>query len=228
MKGFIQRRRWAGLLMGAAMAMVLAGAGIAARAEESDPSPAMMAPEAADPELAQIARDIILLRMINQAGLTPDQIAAVIPVLEGVLSDERAMREEVKRLMLEQRSALLRGDVPDAQLEASRRKIKDRTQAFMERVRQRVEGLGKTLNPDQMKGLRALVTTGPSLWRRGGMAPEQGREGSRREPPGMQRNRERGGVTAPRWGEESGPSVRILARVIALLKEKLAVMRPKG
>jgi hypothetical protein len=39
-----------------------------------------------------------------------DQIGAAIPVLEKRLQDERAMGDDVKRLMLEQRRALLEGD----------------------------------------------------------------------------------------------------------------------
>jgi len=235
MRGSRHWLRRAGLLAGAVFGTTLMVA-VPVGAQEGEPPPAPPRPalEVADPELAQIARDILLLRIINQVGMTADQIAAVIPTLEGLLSEEQAMREDVKRVMLEQRRALLAGDVPEAQLQESHRKMRERTQAFREGVRKRLAELNGSLKDEQVKRLSGLVMMGPSVWRHGPSPRDRGE--SDNGPSARDRGQLEGGESGQPWrtrrtmalpptGEEMGPSVRVLERVIVLLKEKLQVMR---
>lgn len=210
---------WRRLAGAAALAILLGAAPIAARAADPERGPGARTGlgAAGAPELAQIARDIILLRRINEIGLTRDQIGAVIPVLEKRLEDERAMRDDVKRLMLEQRRALLEGDVSNQQLQASGNKIKERVQTFRDQGSRRLDGLAPTLKPEQIQKLRALVLAGPGI---------SGEGAGQRQP------RETRRPGQPREGEterhQMGPSAQVLERVVALLKEKRDLMRPKG
>jgi hypothetical protein len=199
------------------MAALLAWLPSAAWARMEAPPPPL---EQEDPELGAIVRDIILLRMINEIGLTRDQIAALIPELEGLLRDEQATRADVKALFLEQRRALLKGNVPEAQLEASRARIKQRTDQFRDQSGRRLDGLTPRLSAEQVRQVRRLVTAGPALWRHGPRAtpPASPREPQLRRGPDRDRGPERPS------GEEMAPSGQVLERVIALLKEKLQAM----
>jgi hypothetical protein len=218
MKRFTPWRRLAGA---AALAILLGSAPLAARAADPARGSGTRAGfgAAGMPELAQIVRDIMLLRRINEIGLTRDQIGAVIPVLEKRLEDERTMGDDVKRLMLQQRRALLEGDVSNEQLQASGNKIKDRVQAFRNQGNRRLDGLAPTLKPDQIQKLRALVLAGPGVWGEGA-GERQPRETRRPGPP------REGGAEPAR--HQMGPSAQVLERVVSLLKEKRELMRPKG
>jgi hypothetical protein len=215
MKDFTAWRR--GPLVGTALlAVLLACLPMRAQAQERERRPQPVGFQQADPELAELARDIMLLRGINQIGMTREQIGVVIPALEGMLREERAMRGDIKTLMLQQRRALLKGDVPQDQLDASRRKIKDRAQASKDQVGRTLQGLSRSFSPAQIDGLRALVMTGPGLRR-----SETGPRDRPAQPPRGPRTME-----PPRagHGDEMGPSAMILERIIALLKEKLGAM----
>jgi hypothetical protein len=174
-----------------------------------------------DPELAQITADIFILRQINEAGLTRDQIKKLIPVLEGILGDAERLRGEVKAKLLAQRKLLLEGKQTAQNADFARREIQESARRFADEARKSLERTRSFLSPPQVERLAHLLTARPGRF--SGRADGEHRADRR---PGMrepERDRERGPAIGPRPGF-GGPSTVVMRRVISLLKEKLRAM----
>jgi len=212
------------LTLGALIGLLVCGAlgsVAAAAAPPPPPTPYEVWGRPEDPELAQITADIFLLRQINEAGLTRDQIKKLIPVLEGILGDAERLRGEVKAKLLAQRKLLLEGKQTAESAEAAKRQVQESAKRFADEARKSLERTRSFLSPAQVERLTHLLTTRPGRF--SGRADGEHRADRR---PGMreaERDRERGPAIGPRPGL-GGPSTVVMRRVISLLKEKLRAM----
>lgn len=180
-----------------------------------------------DAELAALIADIFLLRQINEAGLTRDQIGKLLPVLEGMLRDAERLRAGVKARLLEERRLLLQGKQTAKSAEAAKREIQQSARRFAEEARKSLDATRSFLSPGQVERLTHILIARPGGFFRRAVAgagerrhrPPAGRDGSR-EPE------RRGPEVRPDLGPRGlgGPSTVVLRRLIQLLQEKLRVM----
>lgn len=203
-------------------------------------------PLAGEEELARIARDILLLRALNDLGLSREQIRQALPPLKEWLAAQRRFREGVKRWLLSQRARLLKGN-PSA---VERNRASQEMDTLRKRYREAIEAarrkITEVLGQEKGGGLIRLVRGGFTRELRPsfplGPRPPRGRlprpGTSRIRPPGpppgpppsrLPRPDRPEPPAAPGWTRPQwlpfGPPEAVLPRLIALLEEKLKAMK---
>jgi Spy/CpxP family protein refolding chaperone len=191
----------------------------------------------ADPELAPLLADILILRVIDNAQLTPDQIRRILPLLERLQDEEKAFRGDLKSAFLAQRQQLLVGSPTAEQARQHREAIRARGQQFRAQTEQARAELAKVLSPEQAGALSRLMQP---PWSPGAAGERPGAGGERPEAPGPRASSRPGDARLPRLAghSESSEPLRMLAgfhrrgvtleRIITLLHEKLEAMPKQG
>lgn len=168
-----------------------------------------------DPELAQLALDIHLLRAINQMQLTRAQVDHILPALRHAIEARHHAREVTKRRLHELREQLLRGTEPDGQAGEAFAQLQ-RVQREAARAGEEARRvLRETLEPHQQRILQQVLTAGMP----GQMGPGFGQRQAGPFPP-PSGPRAPGGARPERVAPRPGMSPLILERFTVLLSEK--------
>jgi len=189
----------------------------------------------ADPELARLTTDIVVLRAINRINARPEQLERLAELLGGLSAGEGELREQAREVLAEERERLLAArpgepPPPGDGLQA----IRQLGMEFREKVRAAEAQAQEFLEPEQMKAFRVLLAM-----TRGERLAERPRDGMRRPrggfgpgldgppppppPPGDDRPmRERMRERFARGGLPRPPVP--LQRVVELIEEKLAAL----
>jgi hypothetical protein len=113
----------------------------------------------ADPELAKLTTDIVILRAINRINATPKQLERLTEVLRELVVAEGELRTAASEVMADERARLLaakpgeRPLPPGEDLQA----IKSLVQEFQEQVRAAEAEADKVLDPEQIRAFRMLM-----------------------------------------------------------------------
>ena len=193
-------------------------------------------PMGRDPRLAGLVRDIIALRQINRADLSPQQIEKVLPALQKLAREEGLLIKQTKEALLDERARLLRQSGP-AEMRPGLPMMRGQMDSYQQKVEATRAELGRILSAPQAEILgRMIGPPGPFGARFGGPVegPRQGTTG--RRAGGAQRESGRGaawsggpagrGAEAGRGPKGLGRARAIeVSRLVELLEEKLAAMR---
>lgn len=219
-----------------------------AREERSGPPPPPAAagdelpglgPAGKNPEMFGLVRDISILRQINRADLSADQIRRILPLLKELAKEQDKVVGRVKESLQGERERLLRQQGPEKSKPDRRAgevtAIRSQSEAYRQKVAATKVELRKILNPQQADIIGRLIT--PPQPPRGFPGarlvnpPDRGPSGPRATAPAEPRDRPGRGPTI-RGGMRGGPGPTAdgssdLNRVIQLLEEKLAAMKGK-
>lgn len=216
-----------------------------AREERSEPPPPHakggdelpgVGPAGKNPEMFGLVRDISLLRQINRADLSADQIRRMLPLLKELAKEQDKVVGRVRKSLQGERERLLRQQGPDKSKPEQRAgelaTIRSQSEAYRQKVAATKVELRKILNPQQADIIGRLIT--PPQPPRGFPGtrlvnpPDRGPTGPRAARPPVRAGRApelRGGMREGPGSRSEGSSD--LNRVIQLLEEKLAAMKGK-
>jgi len=166
--------------------------------------PMPMLQGARDAELTRLVRDILVLRVINSLGMTRQQMAALIPLLENVVAADRRLRDEARKQLLAERQRLIAGTATPQQSRQAMAAIAAARRRYAQELADIRDQTGQVLSPQQVQKLNRLAS---------GAAPGPAK------PPGVRKSPE---TQSLRPG--GSPSAEALERIIVLLKEKLQAM----
>lgn len=192
------------------------------------------------PDLAGIMRDIVILRIINRAELSPSQLEKALPVLRNLAKEQEKVVNHVREQLLNERGKLLKGNGPSSAIPGvldARKRVYDYRSISVQAAK---TDLAKILRPNQAEILGDLITPPEAPTLRGRPAigpvpplPMRGPAGKIRLGPND--TPEFGPASSPLAGRMPGrdhdkgmAQTRLidLDRLIELLEEKLAAMKP--